>query len=606
MVLPVTLELHEDEAPISLVARLAAANGFSSLRAFLAHTEVTAAAIVRGEPEALSAVSEWSGISSEKLGVLASESGGVGQSWRLGKATLNKEMRPGRLLRFCANCVLDDREYRCGRIVSRAYHRAWWSVRGIEGCHVHDRRLTEVAIPAGGDPHDFPRFVDANIESIRETTAAVAASSQPQLDHYLADRIFQWGGTSFLDSIEAHVVAEFSRYLGDFLSLHQVDEFMDDGIDSREWGFRLAAQGEEEIRRVIAAVIHQKRPKAKYFEPFLGPMVTWFRRNIEKPAYQSVIDLVQDILERNMPFGEGQVILKPVQARYVYCVNSAHAEYGMSKDRIRALMKSNDPAFRDGLSDASTYFDAAALRPILEAANETLTSKEAGAALGLQEARVHDLLKSGALVQVETRAGDERTYTRIRKADVDALIHRLTVSMAAVTSDNGMLSLSAAARSWRCPFYRLVSKILDESLEAFVMPGNEPVLQRARVKPGSLQLDTDRLMVDDDELMRLKDVERAVGTTTATIAELVEHGYLRLQIQRRETGRSVKFVSRRSLTDFEERYISLSAIAKKRNGFRAAIKSELDKLGITPIYEPTGFNARFYRRSDLARTMVVV
>jgi len=46
-------------------------------------------------------------------------------------------------------------------------------------------------------------------------------------------------------------------------------------------------------------------------------------------------------------------------------------------------------------------------------------------------------------------------------------------------------------------------------------------------------------------------------------------------------------------------YLSLSAIARSRKGFRRVIKSELDALGTLPIYERTGFNTRFYRRSDL-------
>lgn len=601
MVLPVTLLHHDDEAAIDLVARLATANGYPSLREFLAHTDTTANAIVHGETDALSLVSEWSGVPVTTLGKLATRTSGAGGTWHMGCATLSKDMRPGRRHRFCAKCVLEDRETEAGRLASRAYRRAWWAIRGIEGCKVHGCQLTEVAVDAASDIHDFPQFVHANLGSIKEAAAAPVSSRQPRLDTYLRDRVFQNGGDGFLDKRDAHVAAEFSRYLGDFLVLQGVQASMHEGTDLREWGFRLAVKGEDEIRRVVAEVIDHKRPTTQHVESVIGPMVNWFRRNAEKEAYGSVIDLMQDILERNMPFGEGQIILKPVRTRHLYCVNSAHADYGVNKDRIRALMKANDPDFRDGLPDSRTYFDAAALRPILEAANDTLTSKEAGAALGLREERLYDVLNAGILEQVEMRSDDERAYTRIRKSAVEELTHRLTAKMTAVASDEGYMSLSKAARSWHRPFHKLIAMILEGSLEAFIVAGRTPILQRARVAPDALKLGGGPLSGGDDELMRLKEAELALGTATFTVADLIKRGYLRQRTLRRENGREVKFIERQSLAEFQATYVSLTAITKARQGYRAVIKVELENAGIMPIFEPEGFIARFYRKSDLAR-----
>ncbi len=598
MVLPVTLPHHDDEAAIDLVGRLAAANGYPSLREFLAHTDTTANAIVHGETGALSLVSEWSGVPVATLGKLAARASGAGGTWQMGCATLSKDMRPGRMHRFCAQCVLEDREREAGRLASRAYRRAWWSIRGIEGCPVHGCTLTEVAVEVAGDVHDFPQFVKANLGLIEYAAAAPDTSRQPGLDTYLRDRVFLDGGDGFLDRLDAHVAAEFSRYLGDLLVLHDVRAWMPAATDLREWGFNLAVKGEVEIQRLVADIIDRKRPTTQYIEFVLGPMVKWLRRNAAKEAYRTVIDLMQDILERNMPFGVGHIIFNAVQARHLYCVNSAHADYGITKDRVRALMKANDPGFRDGLPDSRTYFDAAALRPILEAARSTLTSKEAGAALGLREERVLDLLDAGIIENVETRSDDERKYTRIRRSAVEELTHRLTENVTTVTRDAAHLSLADAARTWRRPFHTLVSMILEASLERFVLPGDAPVFHRLRVSPRAL---LSPLAGGNDELMRLKEAELALGTTTSTIADLLKRGYLHQRTLRRETGRTVKFIERQSLSEFHATYVSLTEIAQSRKGYRAAIKAELDKAGIAPIFEPEGFIARFYRRSDLAR-----
>ncbi|MFD1744477.1 TniQ family protein [Rhizobium helianthi] len=610
MVLPVTLEYHADETAIDFVARLAAANGFSSLRSFLGHTDVTARAIEQGDADALALVTEWSGVSVSRLQTLAVVASGAGETWRMGHATLSKEMRLGRRHRLCARCVMEDRERRSGRHVSRAYRRAWWSVRGIEGCHLHDCALLEVSVGSEDDVHDFPRFVEANLAQIEAAGAAPLPSRQPMLDRYLRDRVFLGAGTSFLDALHVHVAAEFSRYLGDVLALHQVREWMSEDTDLREWGFCLAMKGENEIRRAIAQVIDRDRPMAKYVGQVLGPMAHWLRRNLSKDAYQPIVDLMQDILVRNMPFGEGQTILKPVEVRYLHSVTSAHAEYGLTHNRIRALLKANDPDFRDGFSDACTYFDAAVLRPILLAARETVNSREAGDLLGVSEEMVHGLLSVGILTQVERRADGERAFARIEMRAVDALIQSLANRSAVAVCTNGFTSLASAASVFRQPFKQLVGMVLDGSVEAFIEHGDRPIFERvylASPTPSSEEARKEQrkgspFAGGDGDLMRLKEAELALGTTTITVAELIRRGYLTVKTVRRDTGRVVKFIERTSLEDFKVTHASLSEIAKSRQGYRAAIKAELDSAGVAPIFEPEGFIARFYRRTDLTRS----
>ncbi len=601
MVLPVTLEIHKDEAPISLVARLAAANGFPSLRAFLDHTEVTAGAIVKGDPASMALVSQWSSIPVEQLGDLTSRTDGVALTWQLGRAILNKEMRPGRLLRYCPECVMDDQRLGAGRVVARAYYRAWWAVRGIEGCHIHDRKLTEVAVFAGEDIHDFTRHVEMNMEFINKEVSAPSSRTQPCLDRYLLDGVFGNGQLTFLGGIDTHVVAEFSRYLGDLLSLHDVRHWMPDGQAVSEWGFLLVSQGEATVRDVIAEVIDRSPPKKNQFGAVLGPMLPWLRRNLSKATYQPIVELVQDILERNIPFRPGDTILKPVKIRHLYSVTMAQEEFGLHPRRIRTLMQELFTDLRADRPDGQTYFDAATAEPVLRAAADTLTSRQAADELGLTEARMQDLLDAGIIHQVERRGGGERAYTRIRRSAVSDFEGRLVTRISAVESDVGLRSLASAASTWHRRFHNLVSMILDGTLDAFVIAGSSPLLQRVRVRSDGPPLASGPPAGVDNQWMGTKEVERVLGTTTATVSELIERGYLRVRFHLGATGRTVKLVERQSLLEFMEDHASLSEIAKCRHGFRAAIKAELDAAGIAPIFEPTGFIARFYRRSDLTK-----
>src|SRR5690606_24133418 len=128
------------------------------------------------------------------------------------------------------------------------------------------------------------------------------------------------------------------------------------------------------------------------FGAVLGPMLPWLRRNLSKAAYQPIVDLVQDILERNIPFRPGEIILKPVKIRHLYSVTMAQEEFSLHPPRIRTLMQELFTDFRTDRPDGQTYFDAATAEPVLRAAAGTLTSRQAADALGLTDARMQDLL----------------------------------------------------------------------------------------------------------------------------------------------------------------------------------------------------------------------
>lgn len=599
MVLPVTLVHHDQEAPIDFVARLALANGFASLRDFLDHTDTSARAIVVGDACALSNVAEWSGVPMTRLARWSVTGNGVGATWRMGCATLSKDMRVGRRMRFCAKCVLDDRASEGGRLAARSYRRVWWNTRGVDGCHIHSCRLAEFDVSVDVDLADFPGFIKANLPIIEETAKAAPRSTQPMLDQFLIARIDGRLEEGFTQKLEAHVVAEFCHYLGAFLKLHTIAGHHDE-YATAEYGFKIVELGYEEVQRFLAETIDRLRPPTKYLERFLGPMLLWLKRNGAKAEYEPLIELVQDVLERNMPFGVGDVIFRPVTRRYVHCVRSAHLEFGLPRDRIRALMQANDPNFREELSEARTYFDAAMLRPIVEAAQETVTSRDAAVELGLTYERVHDLLKAGLLEQVEHRESEGRPFARIHRDAMRALSRGISERSKEASEKDDLLTLRQATASFGRPFHVIVSMILDGSLESFILPGGESVFLRVRVKRGALETLNGKASNDEGEEVRLQEAARILKTTKTTLGYLVEHGYLKQRTAREKKGRKVRLIERRSISEFMNFHASLSELALKKGGFRATIKAELNQLGVKPLFESDRDIATFYRRTDLA------
>ncbi|MCO7729028.1 TniQ family protein [Brucella intermedia] len=286
MTLPVTLSFHEDESLISLVSRLARANGYTTMQSFLESTYTNREAIVRGDHVALGEISELSGISIERLADASIVHQHPGSNWKLGHAIFNKEMRPGKMLRYCPHCVLDDMETGIGRAISRPYARSWWSCRGIEGCPEHGRKLVEHLVTSFDQRDDFATFVEQNVQTIRNQARNHQQSSAPLLDRFLRDRISKPAkADDLVDTLDVHIVAELSRYLGTFIAIHKLADLQDEATDQREWGFRLICKGQAELERTIIETIDQKRPMARFVLDFFGPIMLWLRRNQSKPAY---------------------------------------------------------------------------------------------------------------------------------------------------------------------------------------------------------------------------------------------------------------------------------------------------------------------------------
>lgn len=602
MTLPNTLQMQPMETPVDLLARLAAVNAFPTLRDFLDHTEVTADRIVAGEPAAMEHVSLWSGIPTAKLVASALKSADS-STWSVGHALFNKEMRPGRRQRFCAACVLNDLETREGRTVGRAFRRAWWMSRGIQSCPEHGCLITEVAVSREHDLFDFPRFVEANLDLIRKAADIPSSSPQPRLDRYLFRRVTTAPGSSFADSLEAHVLHEFSMYLGRFMEVHDVVTDFDHECNLAERGFGIVAGGEQAVRAMICGVIDRVRPSAKKMHSFFTTMGAWLKRNVDRAGYRYLIDMLHDIAVSNIPLGETDSFIKPVLERRMYCVITAAGDYGLTLNRVREIMASVDPNFRDGLVNAQTYVKSSLLIPALEAARETITSIEAAKVMGVSEQRVWDLIWAGLIPVVEARNDGRRPYTRIARKDFDAFTDSLCARARLAAPSCKTLPLTEVARKWKRPLHDLILMILEGNLDVWLVNDQGPVVSRLRMAPEQLKMANMDLLGGTDDLKRPKEVEKHLGTTTATVNELIRRGFLIVRMDARtDTKRVVMFVERASLDQFEDGHLSLSSIVKSYGSHRKAIKAELDRLGIRPIFEPEGKVARFYKKADLAGT----
>lgn len=607
MTLPVILPFHEDESPISLVSRLARANSYDSLQSLLGFTHTSREAIVRGDHDALAEISELSGISTERLSNASIVHQHPGSNWKLGHAIFNKEMRPGKMLRYCPHCVLHDIDRQPGRSIAKPYARSWWSCRGIEGCPEHGRKLVEHLVTSFDQRDDFATFVEQNVQTIRDQAHDDVRSSAPMLDRFLRDRISKPAeADDLVDTLDAHIVAELSGYMGKFIAIHKLTDFQDEATDQREWGFRLICKGRAEPERIIIETIEQKRPMVRFVEQFFGQLVDWLRRNKLKPAYQPLVSMFQNIAEKNMPFGPGMTFINSVEHRYVYCVNSAHTDFGIHKKRIKTLLASHGLTDRVNLHDSAIYFDAERARPIFENALETITSKEAAQVLGISEDKLRLLVKSGLLPQVEGRE-ERRDYIRIQRLDLNDLQARLVSHAERMEeSDEAWISPQDFAQGYSFPLNHILKLLLDATIASRVIAGNEGLVERLRINKDEVRLIALQQQVDSDEkFITFQDALGLLGTSDPTLIELIKQGWI-TETKYERSAKRARLISENSIMDFKTRFISLVDFCDEIGANRAGMKKRLADLNVKPLFDKSNRVASYYSRIDISKVQTAM
>ncbi|TCU18648.1 hypothetical protein EV131_114155 [Rhizobium laguerreae] len=205
------------------------------------------------------------------------------------------------------------------------------------------------------------------------------------MDDYIASRIRGSSAEPYLDRFEAFIANDLCDHLGRFLKSHALGfPFVPDELraaSAREIGFHVARKGESEIRNVIESVIHRTQPNGTARFSF-GVLGRWLRSNTNREEYLELVELFQDVAERNLPYGPGDVCLVPVGRRYLHSVHSAAQEYGLFEERIVELLRTAgligklSKGHQPGLS--ASRCDGCPCRPLLATLGPTLRQTHDG------------------------------------------------------------------------------------------------------------------------------------------------------------------------------------------------------------------------------------
>ncbi|MGR9422219.1 TniQ family protein [Rhizobium leguminosarum] len=615
MTLPVKIVMHEHETPESRANRLSSANGFSSFKLFLSMTGMSSQGLAVGDKECIANLAKWSGADPAILRRYAATTESRQMTWRLGDAVFSKEARRAQRFRYCPECVLNDVETGQGRPVSRPYVRPAWICRAVRNCTSHRRPILETPF-SDRSTSDFCQFVASNLSRIRTQASEPSGDVSLEVDAYIESRIRGASMESYLDRFEAFVAIDLCHHLGRFLKCHGVGRpFVADelqGAPARDIGFHVARRGEEAIRNVVAAVILKKRPKgtAKFL---FGSLGRWLRANVNKREFSELVELFQDIAERNLPYGPGEMCFVPVRRRYLHSVHSAGMEYGLFEERIIKLLHNAGLIEKASRSCGRIYFDAERAHPILLAASQTLTSQEARAELGVSQGVIVQLLEAGLLPCVEARTGI-RNYARIRVEDLREFQQRIFHKVEIGHTNGEMLTIATVCRVTMRETAEVLSALIGGNLKKVRAPSDhsyqidrlrfdrEEVFQHF-MRPRQVIGD-----VEGSKVLKQRHASEYLRVKTATVPYLMALGLLDAHVVPNPVNRRKQsVVSVAALDAFKDEFIPVSEIAVQYDTHTNVILDALRKRGIKPIYDGCGSGvSRFVRRQELKDVLLDV
>lgn len=403
MQLPVTVPFHDDETPLSLASRLAIANGYRSLAEFLSCTDVRAAAIRQCEEGAIEQLSTWSGIPKSRI-VRHQILGGTA-SWRLGDAIFTKKMRAGNRHRFCPQCVLDDYSQTAGRPDAAPYLRAYWSVRLVNTCAMHECPILEVEASAT-DTADFSSFVVGNLALVREAVRAATNAAGADLARYVEARIRGDLSNTFLDRLASTVAFELCDRLGQVVRRHRpVSQDVLEANNDVTLGFSIVSRGPEAIEDFVKNTLASTELSDRSFRTFFGSLRPWLNLHRDNPDFREVAELFQSIAVRSFPLGMDDVFIFPTENRVLHSITTASSQWGLTEGIVRTTLEEAGVIERSDLPHNNVVFDAESANAIFGKQQTGMSIRDIHREWRLPQPQIRALVLNGFLPKVDGSGG---------------------------------------------------------------------------------------------------------------------------------------------------------------------------------------------------------
>ncbi|PZM08085.1 TniQ family protein [Rhizobium tubonense] len=302
--LPVAVELHNDELPLSFLSRVAKANGFQSLVEFCDIVGLDKLKVRSGNERTLSKLAVWTGVPVSRLARFAI---GPGRMLNFGGQALRRHQMYTMGMRFCPACVADDLCKGTRRSGVRPYLRASHILKVVVDCPTHG-----VPLQYRPDEIEFGDDLVGNKPAIVETSELRLVRIPHPANAYFASRIGGQPGSEFLDMIPAYLALELCEVLGELdrvarsASLSKETPFSKESENQIFRGFDIAKIGLPAISIFLSNHVQTAIHQGRSLRFVYSPVWQWLKNEGENPAYSALFSFFRDHAQANVPISRGQ------------------------------------------------------------------------------------------------------------------------------------------------------------------------------------------------------------------------------------------------------------------------------------------------------------
>ncbi|MET4370801.1 hypothetical protein ABIA99_003495 [Bradyrhizobium sp. LB12.1] len=609
-----TLPLGVGETPASFVSRLGAMRRLPA-REFCLDLGITFQKVVDGDPEALAVVALKAGVDPATLNRNAFAKIGDRLHDFRGQRLVRGSLRRATVV-VCPECLIEDTEAAPHlRPGIAPFQRAIWQIGAVKTCHIHKIALATVTQDVTPSKmHDWMHHIEAILPDLPRLAASAETRPPTGFEIYVLARAT--GGLrayDLLDSWPLHVAIGTCEFVGAVAAFSRTVNMKtmsdDDWCVAGAAGFDILSEGVDGLSKFLLRLqqtYSYSGGATEGAQAIFGRLYQALEFGREEPGYDPVRDLVGDFIRTHFPVGPGDAVFgKPVEKRVLHSIRTLSIQTGAHPKRLRKILKAAGvlPSDADELADGNCLFDAErGSLSATEASAATLSVRKAGEYLNAPRVQRDRLYQHGLIIP-RIRAGDHGAADKFAPEDLDAFLARLLGD--AVPVDAVAVGQATIAEAAKAAF------VMSEVVVRLVMDGQLTRKWRLTTERGYLALLLDIAEVqaatrgpDHGGLTGLQIKDR-LSTGANVVAALIKHGHLKSETVINPINRCPTIVVMPSEVDrFDGEFVSLFAVARKRDLHHMKVKKALDGAGVQPALDPETLKATFYRRSDISNVRI--
>lgn len=608
--LPLTVLLGPCEPMLSVVSRLAGANGSPSMSEFLQDMGIEVRRALKNDLAVVQHVAELGDVDPKLLTRFTPvmRDGGL--------ATLNGEsLRTADLvqdrIRYCTACIREHAATAPSAPERSLALQAAWLVRHLRTCPAHDLPLLEAG--AGltrADALDVNILLAPELQAIMDERSDPPSRPASPVDRFVAKRIHPNldGRSTWIDGLGMHKALMASMYLGAALTTgrdHLIESLgAEERHDAMEVGLGVLLRGADAVEAALNGLRSspgkpQDTPRSRY-APFYGWMGDSKHR--DDPGMAPLMNVVREHVLANWPLPPGHLVLGfSLPERRLHSVRTASQEWDVHPKTLRKALAAEGlvATTSSETADADDVFPVSDAQVIIEDLVGGVSFRDAQAIIGMPRTQMEVLIRSGILRTSQVAKGMRPCFLR---SELERFAARIETALTPYDPSRPLEPLSTAVKMAKTSVALAMHAILDGKLRVSRRPG---------------EAGYSGLVVDRNELralahgsappreLSLAAAARRLGLPTSVVKRLVAEGVVRARASLvPQTGMAMTAIEQVDLDRFEAEYVSLSLLADSLGRRPARLGAELAAQGVCQDTALSTKGTPIYRRRDLPCDLV--